>query len=160
MRCRYCGCLFSPPGVLGFRQTSCPKCVRLLAPRLVVEQGDGVTGFREVMLGQNANEPARKLLETEAFHFTIYFDEQDRIIGFDLTDRDEAHLLKWRRGRLPIYYGVTNEGRGYHNRNEVFLDGKFASAAVEAELNGPGRNLQRHVRAVLLEGIHADQPGD
>lgn len=158
MRCCYCGSRFGSAATIGPFRVACPKCSRLEAPRWVVPQGDGITGFREIMLGQNAREPGRKLLETRSFHFTIFVDERDEITGFDLADRDEDHVLKWRRGRRPVYYRVANRGKGYHNHNDVLLNGRFSPAEVVAELDSLGSNIRREVKAVLLEGIHSDRP--
>ncbi len=160
MRCKYCGTRFSTDATVAPFRAICPKCVRLVAPRFVLKQGDGETGFREVMIGQNAKDPGRKLLETRSYHFTIFVDEQEQIFGFDLTDRDEDHLLRWRRGRPPVFYGIANVGKGYHNRNEVYVNGSFSPAAVAAELESHGQNIRSEVRAVLLEGINAGQANE
>ncbi len=153
MRCRYCGTKFSAAAtVVPFRAT-CPKCAAIVTPLLVVQPGDGIGSFREVMIAQNAKDPSRKLLETQSYHFTLFFDDNQKIIGFDLTDRDEAHLLKWRSDRPPVYYGVANVGKGYNNHHTVFINGRFAAAPVMAELESRGQNIRREVRAVLRDGI-------
>src|SRR3954466_10933124 len=108
MRCRYCGVKLTSGTVLGLLGESrrCPRCARLKRLLFVEQQGDGVATFREVMLGQNPDEPSRKLLETESFHFTVFIDASNEICGFDLADEHEAHLLKWQRGKSPRYYRV------------------------------------------------------
>jgi hypothetical protein len=127
----------------------------MLKPMFVSAQGNGVTGFREVMLGQHANEPRRKLLETRSFHFVLFLDDRDQIAGFELTDEDERHLFRWRRGRRPQFYGVQNVGKGYHNHDEVLINGAFQAGPVIAEVTRAGHNIRPEVRDVLLEGVRA-----
>jgi hypothetical protein len=125
-----------------------------MPPLFVVEQGNGTTGFREVMIAQHARDPSRKLLETRSYHFTVFLGEHQEIIGFDLTDRDEDHLLKWRLGKPPIYYGVANNGRGgYHNHADVFINGRFSPLPVVAELESCRQNLRGEVRALLRAAL-------
>ena len=136
-------------------RASCPNCARIVAPFLVTQQGDGVTGFREIMIRQNENEPRRKLLETAAFHFVVFVDGEERIVGFDLEDREGDHFFQWRKGRRPEFYRVQNFGKGYHNHDQVFVNGRFVSDEVIAELKTHGHNIRSEVRDVLLEGINA-----
>ena len=63
-------------------------------------------------------------------------------------------------GRPPVFYGIANVGKGYHNRNEVYVNGSFSPAAVAAELASNGQNIRSEVRAVLLEGINAGQANE
>jgi len=105
------------------------------------------------MIRQNANEPKRKLLETRSFHFTVFLDENVRIVGFDMEDRNATHLLQWRRGRKPRFYGVANVGKGYQNRDEVYENGAFNSTDAVAELKSFGGNIRSEVCDVLLTGI-------
>lgn len=107
------------------------------------------------MIRQNSGDFSRKLLETCSCHFVIFFDEEGSIVGFDLEDRNSVHLFEWRRGRGAKFYGVANVGAGYHNRDEVHVNGHFASAEVIAELNICGQNIRSEVRDVLTEGINA-----
>ncbi len=155
MRCRHCSTRFSKDLTIAPFRASCPNCARIAAPIFVSSQGDGITGFREIMIRQNAGDPSRKLLETRSCQFVIFLDESGGIVGFDLEDRDAAHLFQWRRGQRPTYYGIENVGKGYHNRDEVYVNGRFASADVIAELMTCGQNIRSEVRAVLLEGINA-----
>lgn len=155
MRCRYCGVKFSAAATRPSFRASCPKCAAVVPPIFVERQGDGITGFREIMIGQFASEPSRKLLETQSYHFTIYLDARREILGFDLTDRDEAHLLKWRRDRAPVYYGIRNEGMGYRNHHSVFINGRFSPLPVIAELEACGANLRAEICATLRAGIIA-----
>jgi hypothetical protein len=120
---------------------------------LVTQQGDGVSSFREIMIRQNADDHRRKLLETRSFHFVIFLDGRGGIVGFDLEDRDSSHLFQWRKGRRPKFYGVANVGKGYHNRDEVYINGRFTSADAVTELNKYGQNIRSEVRCTLLEGI-------
>lgn len=107
------------------------------------------------MIRQNTGDSRRKLLETKSLHFVIFFDDDNRIVGFDLEDYDYTHLYQWRRGKRPEFYGVANIGKSYHNRDEVFLNGRFPAAEVAAELGACGQNIRGEVCAVLLEGINA-----
>ncbi len=107
------------------------------------------------MIRQNKGDLSRKLLETRASHFVIFLDEGGGIVGFDLEDRDSVHLFQWRKGRSPTFYRLENVGKGYHNRDEVHVNGRFAAAAVVAELKTCGQNIRADVREVLLEGISA-----
>jgi len=101
-------------------------CARIAGPILVVQQGDGITGFREIMIRQNENEPRRKLLETRLVHFVcVSSTRRSELFGFDMQDKDSAHLFQWRPGRRPQFYGVANVGKGFHNRDEVYLNGPF-----------------------------------
>lgn len=155
MRCRHCGTRFSKAETVPPFRASCPKCARIVAPFLVTKQGDSITGFREIMSRQNNGDPRRKLLETQSFRFVVFIDDEERIVGFDLEDRDSAHLFQWRQGHQPVFYGVANVGRGYHNRDEVYVNGRFSAAAVATELTACGDNIRRDVRDILLEGINA-----
>lgn len=105
------------------------------------------------MIRQNAGDPSRKLLETHSCHFIVFLDERGGIVGFDLEDRDSAHLFQWRRGQRPTFYRVSNVGMGYHNRDEVHVNGHFTSADIIAELKTHGQNIRREVSDVLLEGM-------
>ncbi len=107
------------------------------------------------MIRQNAGDPSRKLLETRSCHFVIFLDESAAIVGFDLEDRDSAHLFQWRRGQRPTFYRIANVGTGYHNRDEVHVNGHFVSADTIAELKTRGQNIRREVCDVLLEGLRA-----
>ena len=107
------------------------------------------------MIRQNAGDSSRKLLETQSLHFVVFVDDEGGIVGFDLEDRDCAHLYQWRRGQRPSFYGVANVGKGYHNRDEVCVNGRFPAAAVTAELKECGQNIRGEVLDVLLEGISA-----
>ena len=119
-----------------------------------------MTGFREIMIAQHANEPNRKLLETRSWHFTIFIDRSEAICGFELTDANEAHLLKWRRGHPSKFYRVENVGKGYRNHDVLHLNGIFQSEAVVGDLMSVGKNIRSDIRGVLLEGIAAyAQPG-
>ena len=155
MRCTHCGSVFRKTDTIPPCRASCANCAGAAGRFLVTEQGDGVSGFREVMIRQDPDDLRRKLLETQSFHFTLFVDEGRKIAAFDLEDRDGVHLLQWRRGRQPAFYGVENVGRGYHNRNEVQLNGRFDPAEVVSELESHGQNIRSEVREVLLEGIHA-----
>src|SRR4051812_8579384 len=83
MRCRYCGTKLNPATTVTPLRQTCPTCTRLAPPVFVVQQGDGISSFREVMIAQNVRDLRRKLLETRAFHFTIFLDDDQEIIGFD-----------------------------------------------------------------------------
>ncbi len=107
------------------------------------------------MLNQIEREPRRKLLETCSFHFVIFFDEEDRPIGFELADENEAHVLKWKRGDRAKYFGVRNSGKGYGNHDRIYVNGAFRPEAVLAELEQKGKNIRPEVMAVLREGIEA-----
>ena len=157
MRCRYCGKNLSIRGTAGLSEESrtCDRCARLKRLRFVTRQGDGVTGFREIMIWQHANEPNRKLIETRSWHFTVFINESEEICGFELADADQSHLLKWWRGERPVFYRVENIGKGYHNRDELRLNGDFQADGVIAELVHAGGNIRPHVRKVLLDGISA-----
>ena len=90
MRCRHCSTRFSKDLTIAPFRASCPNCARIAAPIFVSSQGDGITGFREIMIRQNAGDPSRKLLETRSCQFVIFLDESGGIVGFDLEDRDAA----------------------------------------------------------------------
>jgi hypothetical protein len=105
------------------------------------------------MLSQSSREPRRKLVETRTYHFTLFLDENNTITGFDLTDRDEEHVLKCREGKLPIYYRLSNVERGYHNHNAAFHNGRFAAEPVIADIEARGHNLREEVRAKLVAAI-------
>ena len=107
------------------------------------------------MIRQNAGEGHRKLLETRSLHFVVFFDDEYRIVGFDLEDCGYTHLYQWRRGRRPVFYRIANVGQSYHNRDEVYLNGRFPAAQVAAELETCGGNIRDDVRELLLEGINA-----
>jgi hypothetical protein len=155
MRCSHCGSVFRKADTIPPFRASCTKCARVAGRFLVTEQGDGVSGFREVMIRQDPEDLRRKLLETQSFHFTVFVDEREKIVAFDLEDREGVHLLRWRRGRRPAFYGIANVGKGYHNRNEVQMNGRFSSTEVISELAAHGQNIRGDVRDVLLEGINA-----
>ncbi len=155
MRCRHCGAKSSKEETIPPFRASCPRCAKIAPPALVEQQGDGVTGFREIMIRQNINEAGRKLLETESYHFVVFLDDDGSIVGFDLVDRDIEHLFEWRRGKSPKFYGVTNVGKGYHNRDEVYLNDRFDPKKVLAELKQRGGNIRTDVRTVLIEGINS-----
>lgn len=157
MRCRHCGTRFSKAETIPPFRASCPACAQIVPTILVSGQGDGTTGFREIMIRQNPNEPRRKLLETRSLHFTIFLDEHAHIVGFDLEDEDSSHLFQWRRGGQPRFYGVANVGRGYHNRDEVYVNGSFDPAGAVAELKARGHNIRDEVREVLLKGLNAER---
>jgi hypothetical protein len=160
MLCGYCGVKlnrafsFSP-----FRKpTACPKCTKILDLRLVNEQGDGLSGFREIMIRQNLGDVSRKLLETRSYHFVVFLNSEHEIDGFELTDRDETHMLKWKRGKASYYYSVKNVGRGYANHDQILKNGVFDPNPVIEELSSIGKNIRSDVLPTLLEGIAAYKP--
>ena len=154
MRCRYCSQILTAddPAAWG-----CLRCTRLKPLQFVMKQGDGVTGFREIMIAQKSNEPNRKLLETRAWHFTVFVDESGGVLGFELTDAVETRLLKWRRDGHPQFYRVENVGKGYGNRDEVRFGGTFCATGVVTELMTAGGNIRPEIRAILLKGIGLDE---
>jgi hypothetical protein len=153
MRCRHCGIRVNQDLAIPPFDAFCPKCARIASLLLVNQQGDGATGFREIMIRQNDDEEVRKLLETQTFHFIVFMNRDGQITGFDLEDRDFAHLLQWRRGRLSSFYGVANVGKGHHNRDEIYVNGSFDPTDVISELTKFGGNIRNEVRELLLEGI-------
>jgi hypothetical protein len=157
MRCRYCGKILPTRDTASTsaKLRNCSRCTRLKTLHFVAVQGDGVSGFREVMIWQHANEPNRKLVETRSWHFTVFVDAHEQICGFEVADADESHLLKWRRGEPPVAYAVENIGKGYHNRHELTVEGKFAVADAISELNRVGANIRPQVYTILLEGLSA-----
>ena len=157
MRCIYCGKVIATRGTASASADSrnCGRCSRLKQLRFVVKQGDGVSGFREIMLSQHPNEPGRKLIETRSWHFTIFVSQEEEICGFELADAYDSHVLKWKHGERAIAYRVENLGKGYGNHDVLHPVREFAVGDVLTELMAAGRNIVPEVRQVLLEGIAA-----
>ncbi|MBS0663802.1 MAG: hypothetical protein JSR48_11105 [Verrucomicrobia bacterium] len=155
MRCRHCGARFNRAETIPPFRASCPRCARIAPPVLVERQGDGRSGFREIMIRQNPGEFGRKQLESPSFSFVVFLAKDGGVLGFDLEDRDLAHLYQWRRGEPPRFFGVRNVGKGYHNRDEVYINGRFDPTAVLTELRQCGANIRAEIREALVEGIRA-----
>lgn len=161
--CPYCGTpvsLEQPPNQAARGRVACTHCHPLKHPIFTTRPGDGVNSFHEILIRQNHAEPRRKLIETTSLHFLIFFDERNEITGFELSDRDDRHMLTWGLGRPASYFGVENVGRGYANRDEIVINGEFPRDEVLREFTTCSVNLTERTRSLLEEGIRAYcQPG-
>lgn len=157
--CEYCGTPVSNelPRANGASRRSvvCTSCHPLEQPIFTTRRGDGVNSFHEILIRQNHAEPRRKLIETTSLHFIIFFDERNEITGFELSDRDDRHLLTWGVGRPASYFGVKNIGTGYANRDEIVINGEFPQDEVLREFKACSLNLTEHTRRILEEGMRS-----
>jgi hypothetical protein len=157
--CRYCGTPVPDADGTPITKTSpapsCPRCDALEQPIFTTQRGDGVRSFHEILIRQNAGEPRRKLVETTTLHFIIFFDDRNEITGFELSDRNDLHILTWKRGRTASYFGVNNVGTGYANRDEIVVNGVFPQQEVLEEFLQCAGNLKDDVRRILEEGLRS-----
>lgn len=154
--CRYCGTPVSKSH--GIAVTSCKRCDELGQPIFTTQRGDGVRSFHEILIRQNAGEPRRKLVETTTLHFIVFLDDRNEITGFELSDRNDLHILTWKRGRTASYFGVNNIGRAYANRDEIVINGLFPQEEVLKEFLECSGNLKEGVRLIIEEGLRAYRP--
>jgi hypothetical protein len=160
--CRYCGAPFLDADGIPFTRLSpvptCQRCNELDRPIFTTQRGDGILSFHEILIRQNAGEPRRKLVETTTLHFIVFLDDRNEITGFELSDRNDLHILTWKKGRTASYFGVNNVGTGYANRDEIVANGVFPQQEVLEEFLRCASNLTDDVRRTLEEGLRSYRP--
>lgn len=125
----------------------CPACESLALPFLVMENPRD--GAREVMIGQHAGEPRRKLLELRTHSVVVFVDEARGILALEIETKVGDRVLRWHRDKGQVEYLVHSTGKSYSSRDEMIPRLGFDREALRRDLALSRNNLRPALLAAL-----------